>query len=125
MKVKRNTNGMTRKEYVEEIRYIYGEMKYLVEKSANPTNDIFRFQDIKDEGEGVLLRCERTLFSAELWDTLFGGSKVSRDLKSKVVMEVMEARKFFNEFFNPTLNRVVKLYGDYESLINFARQAID
>ena len=125
MKVKRNTNGMTRKEYVEEIRYIYGEMKYLVEKSANPTNDIFRFQDIKDEGEGVLLRCEQTLFSAELWDALFGGSKVSRDLKSKVVMEVMEARKFFNEFFNPTLNRVVKLYGDYESLINFARQAND
>ena len=125
MKVKRNTNGMTRKEYVEEIRYIYDEMKYLVEKSANPTNDIFRFQDIKDEGEGVLLRCERTLFSAELWDALFGGSKVSRDLKSEVAMEVMEARKFFNEFFNPTLNRVDKLYGDYESLINFARQAND
>lgn len=125
MKVKRNTNGMTRKEYVEEIRYIYDEMRNLVEKSANPTNDIFRFQDIKDEGEGVLLRCEQTLFSAELWDALFGGSNVSRDLKSKVVMEVMEARKFFNEFFNPTLNRVVKLYGDYESLINFARQAID
>lgn len=125
MKVKHGTNGMTRKEYVEEIRYIYNEMKYLVEKSANPTNDIFRFQDIKDEGEGVLLRCEQTLFSTELWDTLFGGSNVSRDLKSKVAMEVMEARKFFNEFFNPTLNRVVKLYGDYETLINFARQAID
>lgn len=125
MKVKHNTNGMTQEEYVEEIRYIYSEMKYLVEKSANPTNDIFRFQDIKNEGEGILDRCEQTLFSAELWDTLFGGSNVSRDLKSKVVMEVMEARKFFNEFFNPTLNRVDKLYGDYESLINFARQAID
>lgn len=125
MKEKHNTNGMTREEYVEEIRYIYDEMKYLVEKSANPTNDIFRFQDIKNEGEGILDRCERTLFSAELWDTLFGGSNVSRDLKSEVVMEVMEARKFFNEFFNPTLNRVDKLYGDYESLINFARQAND
>lgn len=116
---------MTQEEYVEEIRYIYSEMKYLVEKSANPTNDIFRFQDIKNEGEGILDRCERTLFSAELWDALFGGSNVSRDLKSEVVMEVMEARKFFNEFFNPTLNRVDKLYGDYESLINFARQAND
>lgn len=110
---------------MEEIRYIYGEMKHLVKKSANPTNCIFRFQDIKYEGEGVLLRCEQTLFSAELWDTLFGGSNVSRDLKSEVAMEVMEARKFFNEFFNPTLNRVDKLYDDYESLINFARQASD
>lgn len=125
MKEKHNTNGMTQEEYVEEIRYIYGEMKYLVEKSANPTNDIFRFQDIKNEGEGILDRCEQTLFSTELWNTLFGGSKVSRDLKSEVAMEVMEARKFFNEFFNPTLNRVDKLYDDYESLINFARQAND
>lgn len=125
MKVKHNTNGMTREEYVEEIRYIYSEMKYLVEKSAYPTNDIFRFQEIKDEGEGILDRCDQTLFSAELWDTLFGGSNVSIELKSKVAMEVMEIRKYFNEFFNPTLNRVIKLYGDYESLINFARQAND
>lgn len=116
---------MTKEEYREECNSIYEDMKNLVEKSANPTNDIFRFQDIKDEGEGVLLRCERTLFSDELWDTLFGSAKISRDLKSEVAMEVMEVRKFFNEFFNPTLNRVVKLYGDYESLINFARQAND
>lgn len=116
---------MTQEEYVEEIRYIYSEMKYLVEKSANPTNDIFRFQDIKDEGEGVLLRCERTLFSAELWDKLFGSPKVSVDLKSEVALETMKVRGFFNVRFRPVLNHVIKLYGDYESLINFARQAND
>lgn len=117
MSEKYNTNGMTREEYRKEIRRIHSEMRKLVDRAANPNNDLSTFREILLEGDKLTEASESVLFSAELWDGLFGVLPASDGLKSEAAVESMNARSFNNVFFYPMLSIVAKIVKDSEALV--------
>lgn len=117
MKEKHNTNGMTREEYRKEIKRIHNEMRKLVDRAANPSNDLSTLREILLEGDKLAESHERLLFSSELWDGLFGVLPASDGLKSEAALEAMTARGFHNEFFYPVLSVVAKIVKDMNALV--------
>lgn len=112
-----STNGLTREEYMKEIKRVHSEMRKLVDRAANPNNDLSTFREILLEGDKLTEDSESLLFSAELWDGLFGVLPASDGLKSKAAVESMNVRSFNNVFFCPMLSIVAKIVKDSEALV--------
>lgn len=111
-----STNGLTREEYMKEIKRVHSEMRKLVDSAANPNNDLSTFREILLEGDKLTEDSESLLFSAELWDGLFGVLPASDGLKYKAAVESMNVRNFNNVFFCPMLSIVAKIAKDSEAL---------
>lgn len=57
-----STDGMTREEYMKEIKRVHSEMRKLVDRAANPNNDLSTFREILLEGDKLTETSESLLF---------------------------------------------------------------
>lgn len=99
---------MTRDEYRNEIAEIHELMKEWVGKAADPYISRSKLSELMIDYDLIEKNREKTLFSSELWDELYGGMSIKNKLKSEVAIEVMNARYFWNVIFHPVRNNLQK-----------------
>lgn len=99
---------MTRDEYRNEIAEVHELMKKWVRKAADPSISRSKLSELMIDYDLIEKNREKTLFSSELWDELYGGMSIKNKLKSEVAIEVMNARYFWNVIFHPVRNNLKK-----------------
>lgn len=99
---------MTKEEYRYEIAEVHVLLKDWVERANDPYNNRSKLSDLMIDHDLIVKNYEKTLFSDELWNEVYGKINPKDEVKSEVAIEIMNARYFWNVIFQPVHDNLCK-----------------
>lgn len=99
---------MTKEEYRNEIAEVHELLKHWVERANDPYNNRSKLSDLMIDHDLIVENYEKTLFSDELWNKVYGKINPKDEVKSEVAIEIMNARYFWNVIFQPVHDNLCK-----------------